>query len=445
MNKSPEHIFPKVHIKTFGCQMNEYDSLRMIQLLESHGFSQTQSYDDAAAIILNTCTVRKKAEDKVYSELGRINTIKKQKPHLIIGVGGCLAQQEGQNLISKYPYIDFAFGTKALQHLPHLLDRALHGKKTVAVDMATSRTMYPEAPYASADSQITAFVTIMQGCNNYCSYCIVPYVRGPEWSRSTLEIVQEVRHLVDNGIKEVTLLGQNVNSYGTTLTPLSSFSQLLCEVNRIKGLERIRFTTSHPKDLSSNLIAAFTQVEKLCEHIHLPLQSGSDMILRKMNRSYTRDEYRKKIDSLKKNVPHISLTSDIIVGFPGETEKDFMETLLMIQEICFDDLFIFHYTDRPGTKASLSIDNVPYEVKIERLRLLNDLQRKISLSINSRLIGETVSVLLEGSSKKGVGTIAGRTRTNKVVNCKGPLELKGSTVSVKIEKTNIHSLTGRIL
>jgi len=440
-----ENSAPKVFIKTFGCQMNEYDSCRILKLLESCGYKSAPSYEDASVILLNTCTVRKKAEDKVYSALGRIKKIKNSRPDLTIAVGGCLAQQEAQNLIKRFPYVDLVFGTKALPRLPSLLESAKNGKKIVDVEMNSSREIYSGNSYSPAPCQVTAFVTIMQGCNNFCSYCIVPYVRGSEWSRLPSEIIKEVTHLAESGIKEVTLLGQNVNSYGKTLTPKATFSELLTELNSIDGLERIRFITSHPKDLSGELILSFKRLEKLCEHIHLPLQSGSNRILKKMNRVYTREEYLEKISSLREIVPDIVITSDIIVGFPGETENDFNKTLSMIEEICFDDLFLFHYTDRPGTKASKISAKIPYKTKIERLNILNDRQREISLKNNNRLAGETFSVLFEGTSKKGFGDIAGRTRTNKVVNCKGPSELIGKTALVKVGKANIHSLTGKLI
>lgn len=440
-----QKVNSKVYIRTFGCQMNEYDSYRILKLLESYGFQTVSSYDEASIILLNTCSVRQKAEDKAYSELGRIQKVKKIKPDLIIGVGGCVAQQEGVNLLNRFPYIDFVFGTQALTRLPKLLKQVYRGKKIVDIGMKPQWNIYPPNTYSPMPSQITAFITIMHGCNNYCSYCIVPYVRGSECSRKTDEIVQEVTHLAECGIKEITLLGQNVNSYGKTLIPKTTFTELLYKLNEINGLERIRFTTSHPKDLSDELIQSFKEVEKLCEHIHLPLQSGSNKILKNMNRCYNCEEYLEKAASIKNNAPHISITTDILVGFPGETEEDFYETQSLIEEICFDDLFLFHYTDRPKTMASRLPNKVPYRTKINRLMILKEVQRKISQKNNKKLIGKTFPVLFEGTSKKSFENIAGRTRTNKVVNCKGPPELIGKTALVKIERANIHSLNGRLI
>jgi tRNA-2-methylthio-N6-dimethylallyladenosine synthase len=445
MKKTNEALSLKIFIKTFGCQMNEYDSTRIENLFKLQGYKRALSYDDATVILLNTCTVRRKAEDKIYSELGRIKKIKQKMPDLTLGVIGCLAQQEGQKLIDKYPYIDLVCGTKTLLRIVELVQIARSGKKVVNIGMDLSDDIYPHNLYSPVNNQISAFVTIMQGCNNYCAYCIVPYVRGPEWSRKPTDIVNEIKHLTQYGIKEVTLLGQNVNSYGKTLTPKTNFSELLFMLDKIDGLERIRFTTSHPKDLSQDLIKSFKHNKKLCEHIHLPLQSGSNKILNQMNRGYRREEYVDKIAALREIVPSISITSDVIVGFPGETDRDFNETCSLIEDIHFDDLFIFHYTPRIGTQASRCLDNLPYTVKLKRLKKLNELQQAISLTVNAQLVGETVSVLFEECSKKGTGTIAGRTRTNKVVNCQASLDIIGTTSFVKIEKAHIHSLTGSLL
>jgi len=444
MNKI-EPPTPKVFVKTFGCQMNEYDSYRMIKLLESSGYEAAASYADASVILLNTCSVRQKAEDKIYSELGRFKKIKRSRPDLTIGVGGCLAQQEGNNLLKRFPYLNLVFGTKALSRLPHLLKRTRQGERIVDTDMNSQSDIYPVDTYTAGNSHITTFVTVTHGCNNYCSYCIVPYVRGPEISRKPDEILNEVKNLVRKSFKEVTLLGQNVNSYGKTLSQKVTFSDLLYSLNEINGLERIRFITSHPKDLSKDLIASFTNLEKLCEHIHLPLQSGSNKILKTMNRNYSRNEYIDKVALLRGSVPGISITSDIIVGFPDETEADFKETLSLIKEIRFDDLFIFHYTDRPSTRASKLSGKVPYKVKIERLMKLNKLQREISIDNNRKMVGKTCALLFENASQRGLGYIAGRTRTNKVVNCRGSSKLIGKTALVNIEKANIHSLTGKII
>ena len=432
-------------IKTFGCQMNDYESLHIGKLLEDNGYSAASTYDDASIIIINTCTVRQKAEDKIYSELGRLKKYKKINPQMLIGIGGCLAQQEGDKLLKKYPYIDFVFGTKALPRLMTHIKNAMKGARIADINMKASSQFYAEHKYDPGPKQITAYVTIMQGCDNFCSYCIVPYVRGREWSRASAEIINEVEHLVNKGVCEVTLLGQNVNSYGKNLIPNTTFAALLKQLNTITDLERIRFTTSHPKDLSPELIQSFGYIQKLCEHIHLPLQSGSDRILQHMNRQYTRQMYLEKVLLLRSVSPQISITSDIIVGYPGETDAEFSETASLIDEIKFDDLFIFHYTDRQGTKAAEMPDNIPYPVKIERLKKLNDMQTAISLQKNSAIVGNIAEVLFEENSKKGNGCIAGRTRSCKVVNCKGPETLIGKKGLVRIEKANIHSLTGKLV
>ncbi len=435
----------RVFVKTFGCQMNEYDSFRIIKMLESHGYTRAESYKDADCILLNTCTVRQKAEDKVYSELGRIKKIKRSKPDLIIGVGGCLGQQEGRNLIKKYPYIDLVFGTQSMSRLPDMLAEAAENSATdTRIDYNDS--IYPHADYTVAPGQTGSFISIMQGCDNYCAYCIVPYVRGRERSRTPEDILTEIRSLVRSGVKEITLLGQNVNSYGKGLEPGVSFPDLLAAINAVRGLERVRFVTSHPKDLSDDLIACFGDLDKVCEHIHLPLQSGSNEILQKMNRKYSRRDYLKKIDSLRLVKPGISITSDIIVGFPGETEQDFQDTVDIINDIRFTDLFIFHYTDRKGTKAATHPEKIPYDVKIKRLKILNDIQRDISHDINKQHIGRIEHVLFDGVSKKASSLLAGRTRTNIVVNCKGgSADLLGQIHPVKITRANIHSLSGELV
>ena len=424
--------------------MNEYESVRIINLLKSHGYKDASSSNDASVVILNTCTVRKKAEDKVYSALGRIKKIKKKSPGMIICVGGCLAQQEGRTLLNKFPYVDIVFGTKALNRLPSLLDMAKKGERVVDVEMISLNDIYPTESYLSEKDNLTAFISIMQGCNNHCSYCIVPVVRGPEWSRYPNVIIDEVQDLADQGVKEITLLGQNVNSYGKTLKPVTNISELLFSLNKISALQRIRFVTSHPRDLSEKLIKSMRDIHKVCEHIHLPIQSGSDRVLKMMNRHYTTEQYIRQIDLLREAVPNISITSDIIVGFPGETEKDFNDTLSVVKNLCFDDLFVFHYTDRPGTKATNLPLKLPYQTRIQRLRMLSEIQMEISRNKNRELIGRTLPVLFEGISKKGSGEIYGRTRTNKVVNCRGPIELTGLILPVKIDGANIHSLNGKI-
>jgi len=434
-----------VYIKTFGCQMNEYDSLRILKSLETAGYTRAASYKEASVILLNTCSVRQKAEEKVYSELGRLKKLKQHNPDLIIGVGGCVAQQEGKNLLRNFPQVDLVFGTHAIAQVAKLLARCQATRnKIVSTDM-NGAEIYPAERYVPEEKQVTAFVSIMQGCENFCSYCIVPYVRGRERSRKPEDIVNEITRLADYGVKEVTLLGQNVNSYGKTLTPPRTFPELLHAVHNIAGIERIRFVTSHPKDLSAELIQAFKDLDKVCEHIHLPLQSGSDRILALMNRAYTAADYLNKVEALRAAVPAISITSDMLVGFPGETEKDFQATLEIVAHVEFDDLFLFRYSDRKGTPASAFPEKVPYTAMIERLEALKALQREISVKKNQRMIGQTVPVLFESRSKRNPDHLAGRTRTNKVVNCRAPAELLGDTARVNIEQAHIHSLSGTLV
>ncbi len=433
-----------VYIKTFGCQMNEYDSLRILKVLETAGYTRVASYAEASVILINTCSVRQKAEEKVYSELGRLKKLKKQNPQVIIGVGGCVAQQEGKNLLRNFPQVDLVFGTHALAQVAELLARCKEThSKIVSTDM-NGAELYPADRYLPEKQQVTAFVSIMQGCENFCSYCIVPYVRGREQSRELADIVREVQRLVEHGVKEVTLLGQNVNSYGKTLTPPRTFPELLYAVHDLAGLTRIRFVTSHPKDLSAELIQALRDLDKVCEHIHLPLQSGSDHILAKMNRAYTVAEYLRKVEALRAAVPDISITSDILVGFPGETEEDFQRTLDIVTRVEFDDLFLFRYSDRKGTPASGFSDKVPNTAIIARLETLKALQREISMNKNQRLVGQTVPVLFESRSKRNPDQLAGRTRTNKVVNCTAPGKLLGETAQVTINQAHIHSLSGSL-
>lgn len=434
----------KIYIRTFGCQMNEYDSSRILALLAPYGYVPASGVEDADLIIFNTCTVRQKAEDKAYSEIGRIKKLKNRRQNLILGVGGCIAQQEGETLIRKYPFIDFVFGTKAMSRIAGILEKISQGAKVVDTADSPAQTVYiPPCPTVSS---ISAFLTIMQGCDNYCSYCIVPYVRGREWSRTPEEILSEARHLAASGVKEITLLGQNVNSYGKNLCPALSFPDLIGMLNRIDGIDRIRFTTSHPKDLSPALMDAFIQYDKLCAHIHLPLQSGSDRILHAMNRNYTGSEYIEKAAVLREKIPDIGITTDIIVGFPGETEQDFEETLRVVRQVGFDDIFMFHYTDRKHTKASKMAGRIAYREKIERLTRLKTVQKEISIERNSRMVGKTVEILFDRNSRRGSDRLAGKTGSNKLVNCSNvPKQYLGTLKQVRVEKANIHSLTGTLV
>jgi len=434
----------RVYIETYGCQMNEHDSEQMLRLLERYHYLKTESPEEADLILINTCSVREKPEHKVYSALGRYRKMK-EKRETIIGVAGCVAQQEGERLLERIPYLDLVLGTQAIPQLPTLLEKIESLKERVCeTGFDRSGTYLNPILPEKEPFQIKSYVTIMQGCDHFCSFCIVPYVRGRERSRSSQEIIDEIRHLVHMGIKEVCLLGQNVNSYGKKVPGEIRFPELLYRINRIEGLERIRFTTSHPEDLSDELIRSFSSLEKLCEHIHLPFQSGSDRILRRMNRGYTQSSYLEKVDHLRRVSPSIAITADVMVGFPGEEEEDFQQTLSLIREVQFDELFSFKYSPRRGTRAAQFEDQVDERVKRERLLLLQKIQSEITLRKNQALEGQVVEVLVEGRSKQNDQEVMGRTRSNKIVNFKGGLNLVGQLVSVKITKAYPHSLRGEI-
>ena len=432
----------KYYIQTFGCQMNVRDSEQIAVLLKGAGYECTGHAQKADLIILNTCSIREKAAQKVYSQLGRYKDIKRENPRLIIGIGGCLAQQWGEKFFKKVPYLDLVFGTHNIHRLPELIN------KVEATSLPVADTAFHGASSSIGihalppDGQVTAYVTIMQGCNNYCSYCVVPYLRGPEESRAPGDIRTEVESLARHGIREVTLLGQNVNSYGSTINNGTDFAGLLREIAGVAGIERIRFTTSHPKDLSPTLMQCFAEIDKLCEHIHLPVQSGSDKLLKAMNRGYTKRDYLEKIAGLRAACPDISITSDFIVGFPGETEDDFQETIDLMENIRFDNLFSFKYSEREGTAAVKFENKVTEHIKGERLQILQSLQEKHTLEKNRAMVGQVVKVLVEGRSKNSTGEVMGRTRNNKIVNFQGSIELAGKTVSVVITEAYLHSLHG---
>ena len=448
-----------LHIHTIGCQMNVYDSEQIVARLSALGYQQTASLQEADLIILNTCSIRAKAEQKAFSFLGRLAGLKKKKPGLIIGVGGCVAQQEGEKILKRVPHIDLVFGTHTIDRLPVLI-RNIETKRSRIVDVAM--TEKPNHQHAGIghrdDSQVSRFVTVMRGCDNYCTYCVVPYVRGRETSRPPAIIINEISQLVQSGVKEVTLLGQNVNSYGKK-EGMCSFPELLAQINAIDGLLRIRFTTSHPKDLDEKLINAFRINEKLCNHIHLPVQSGSNRILKRMNRKYTREQYLDKVTKLRDTCPEIAITSDTIVGFPGETDGDFKKTLELMRAVEFDGLFAFMYSDRPNASAAKFKEKVSEPLKSERLQILLDLQENITKMRNQAMVGSIQPVLAEGFSEKQTsGSLdhphpavqwTGRTSTNKIVNfcqsdspesCDGVTQ--GELVQVRIEKAYSHSLWG---
>lgn len=422
--------------------MNDLDTQKMYSLLFKKGWHPTTKTAKADIIILNTCSVRKKAYEKTLSNLGRLKKYKEKKPSLIIAVAGCVAQQEEDNIIKRLPYVDIVLGTHQLHKLANIVDDILRYKKSV-VDTVfdhyiPSMDIIPLKRFLTPPHK--AYINIMQGCNNFCSYCIVPYVRGREISRDYKQILDEIENLSKNGVKEVFLLGQNVNSYRGGIT----FPELLERIHNINGVERIRFTTSHPKDVTDELIECFGKLDKLCNHIHLPFQSGSDNVLKAMNRGYTRQDYLRLIEKLKASRRNMAFSADVIVGFPTETDKDFALTMDLINTVRFDLLYSFKYSPRPGTKASNMTDNVPIAEKARRLGILQDAQRQMTLSSNQARVGNVYDVIVDGISKRDPHAVSGRTTQNTIVNFKGSHELIGTTVRVEIEKANPNSLTGKL-
>ncbi len=433
----------KYYIETWGCQMNEEDSEKLSGGLKPLGHTRTESKEEADIIIFNTCCVRENAEQKVDGNLGALKKLKKERPEVVIAVTGCMMQQEGmaQRIISKFPFIDIIIGTHNAYKFTEYLGRALGGERPIIEIWDKEADIIEGAPVDRASS-IKGFVTIMYGCNNFCTYCIVPHVRGRERSRNPEEIIKEIEGMVSEGYKEVTLLGQNVNSYGKGLEPEINFAELLRRIDKIDGLERVRFMTSHPKDLSEEVIDAIAEGSKLCEYIHLPVQSGSSRILKKMNRHYTREQYLESIRKIKERIPNVALTTDIIVGFPGETDEDFEDTLNLIKEVEYDSAFTFLYSKRQGTPADLMFDQVDEGVKKERFNKLVETVNEICAKKNSEYNGKTVEVLVEGKSKSDDSKLTGRTRTGKLVNFEGSGENIGNLVNVKITKAQSFSLVG---
>ena len=430
------------HIITFGCQMNEHDSERMTGLLRDQGCALVPGVADADMVILNTCSIREKAEQKFYSELGRLKQLKAERPGMKIAVAGCIAQQEGKNILARAPYVDLIFGPSDVARLPVMVETAFSRRSPVIDTSGDPEYHRKRIPTVRVD-KVKAWVSIMYGCDNFCTYCVVPYLRGRERSRPSEDIVNEVRELARKGYKEVSLLGQNVNSYGKGLGEDTDFSALLRMVNEVPDLERIRFVTSHPRDLSDSLIDAVRDLPKVCESLHLPVQSGSDDILRAMNRRYTRMDYLDKVKRLRDAVPEITLTTDIIVGFPGENAQDFEATMQLLEEVRFDGIFAFKYSKRPGTAALKLPGHLPEDIKEERLTKVLALQKKITIQKNKAYTGMYTEVLIDGMSKRG-GKLSGRTRGNKVVNFAGPDSLIGSLVFVRITAAGVNSLSGEI-
>ncbi len=435
----------RLYLETFGCQMNVVDSERIVELLQEIGYHPVAAPEEADLILLNTCSIRDKAERKVYGHLGRFKPLKDQNRSLILGVGGCVAQQEGERLLTKIPYLDLVFGTHNVHKLPEMVRRVEENRErcreTEFLDRETRLRLFPRRIKSET---LTRFVTIMQGCDNFCSYCVVPLVRGREVSRPSSDILTEVEELATAGVREITLIGQNVNSYGLKESGEITFAELVSRVHEVEGIERIRFTTSHPKDLSPALIEVFGTLPKLCKHFHLPVQSGSDRILGLMNRGYDSGDYLDKVRRLREVCPELRLTSDIIVGFPGETEADFAATLSLVNEVRYADVYTFLYSPRPGTAAADLADGETTVVKQERFDRLLTLQAAISREIWQQDVGRTLAVLAEGRSRKGEGQLFGRSTWNRIVNFQGPVELVGRTVAVRVTRSNKNSQVGEL-
>ncbi|NLM69651.1 MAG: tRNA (N6-isopentenyl adenosine(37)-C2)-methylthiotransferase MiaB [Firmicutes bacterium] len=434
----------KFYLKTMGCQMNEHDSEVIIGILTGLGYNQTENLEEADLILYNTCSVRDNPERKVYGHIGGFKALKDKNPDLIIGICGCMPQQpeERANIIEKLPHVDLIFGTHNIHRLPELLERALNGERVVEV-WEDSQEIIEDLPVIRKSS-LKAYVNVIYGCNNFCSYCIVPYTRGREKSRQPQDVVAEISKLAEVGYKEVTLLGQNVNTYGADLGIGTDFADLLKMVNDISGIERIRFTTSHPKDMKESLIEAIATLPKVCEHLHLPVQAGSDRILKLMNRRYTSAYYLDLVAKIREAVPNISLTTDLIVGFPGETDEDFEDTLALVEKAGFSSAFTFIYSPRTGTPAAKMKDQVPEEVKKERIYRLIELQNDISFKWMQAQVGKTEEILVDEIMPK-TQELSGRTRTNKQVLFEGSPELVGQLVKVKITEAKTWSLRGVLI
>ncbi len=438
----------KVYIKTFGCQMNEYDSDKMADVLRAqNGLTQTSDPAEADVILLNTCSVREKAQEKVFSDLGRINELKQAKPGLIIGVGGCVASQEGAAIVKRAPYVDVVFGPQTLHRLPQLIAaRRASGRPQVDISFPEIEK-FDHLPPARVEG-VTAFVSIMEGCSKYCSFCVVPYTRGEEVSRPFEDVLTEVAELAAQGVKEITLLGQNVNAWRAPVDGEpdgGDFALLLEYVAEIPGIERIRYTTSHPKEFTPRLIEAYAHIPKLVSHVHLPVQSGSDRVLAAMKRGYTALEFKSIVRRLRELRPDICISSDFIVGFPGETGEDFAATMKLIDDIGFDASFSFVYSRRPGTPAADLADDTPQAVKLERLQQLqqkNDAQAHV---ISRRMVGTRQRVLVDGISRRDAAELAARTDNNRVINFAGPRELIGTFIEITVTDALAHTLRGEMV
>ncbi|MGB7305480.1 MAG: tRNA (N6-isopentenyl adenosine(37)-C2)-methylthiotransferase MiaB [Burkholderiaceae bacterium] len=437
----------KLYIKTFGCQMNEYDSDKMADVLnDDEGIVSVEKMEDADIVLYNTCSVREKAQEKVFSDLGRARALKEKNPSLVIGVGGCVASQEGESIISRAPFVDLVFGPQTLHRLPAMISTAKRtGKAQVDISFPEIEK-FDHLPPARVDG-CKAFVSIMEGCSKYCSFCVVPYTRGEEVSRPLADILTDVAELADQGVREVTLLGQNVNAWvgpfeGSSDVTEADFATLLEFVCDIPGIERIRYTTSHPREFGNRLIQAHAHLDKLPQHVHLPVQAGSDRILSAMKRGYTSLEFKSIVRRLRNACPDIAISSDFIVGFPGETEADFEQTMNLVRSVGFDSSFSFIYSPRPGTPAANLPDDTPHSVKLERLQRLQAEITANAAAISDAMVGSIQPVLVDGLSKKSNAQVSGRTGNNRIVNFDGDPSLIGSMVNIKITEALPHSLRG---
>ena len=437
----------KVYIQTHGCQMNEYDSAKMLDVLNAaEGMELAQSAEEADVLLLNTCSIREKAQEKVFSLLGKWKVLKQQKPGLVIGVGGCVASQEGESLRERAPFVDVVFGPQTLHRLPEMIQGVRKFQMPIVDISFPEIEKFDNLPEPRADGP-TAFVSVMEGCSKYCTFCVVPYTRGEEISRPFDDVIAEVAQLAAQGVREVNLLGQNVNAYRGRMHDgeIADLALLIHYVAAIDGIDRIRFTTSHPVEFSDSLIQAFAEVPELVSHLHLPVQSGSDRILAAMKRGHTALEYKQKIRRLREARPGISLSSDFIVGFPGETDEDFEATMKLIEDIGFDASFSFIYSRRPGTPAASLPDDVPLEVKKARLQRLQDRITEMATAISASMVGSVQSVLVERPSRKDSSQLAGRTENNRVVNFDGHPRLIGRFVDVRITEALPNSLRGEVV
>ena len=448
---SPFFVAPKSHgeklfVKTHGCQMNEYDSARMLDVLkDAQGYEMAASEEEADVLLLNTCSIREKAQEKVFHQLGRWQKLKKARPDLVIGVGGCVASQEGDAIMQRAPVVDMVFGPQTIHRLPDMVIQRQQQLLPVVDVTFPEVEKFDRLPEPSVDGP-AAFVSIMEGCSKYCSFCVVPYTRGEEVSRSVASVMQEVESLASRGVREIHLLGQNVNSYlGEIDGDQADLAELIYYIAEVPGVERIRFTTSHPMDFSDNLIQAYADIPALVDHLHLPVQSGSDRILEAMKRGHTVDEYRERIHKLRQVRPNISLSSDFIVGFPGETEVEFKETMDLIDEIGFDTSFSFIYSARPGTPAAGLVDEIPETTKKAWLQTLQARIRDQADAISQAMVGSEQRVLVMSEAKKGVGQLAARTENNRVVNFAGRNSSIGSFAKVRISEALPNSLRGTLI